>query len=486
MRKLNRFIMTLALLIMAVGGAWADETLLLTIENKDYTTFKSGSMTFDDKVTVTFSNSVYNDGDGYGWYAGGTASLLTVAGINGYTITSCKFYTDMGTAANGYTVEGESPSVYLYDDNVYTDASESVNIGSSGIKKIEVYTAEPEITEWELKPDETGKKWILADMPASNVELQVEYFTESNLFLSKDALADKANIAVTAGELGVQFGEDGKSANTVTEGTPMTVTYNGTKKILGVNVAKKADNAYLKWDDGQKKLVATDIPTTATMVENNSNDYVEWAAGTYVVEGEVTINGMIGLNGNVELIIKDGAKLTAYQIWGGPSKYNLSIYGQANQTGQLVVNSSDDAITNVNTLEVHSAKVKSTSSTVDCGAFYDIKTFNVYGGSVDAENTGTLGYGILNGSMNIYGGDVKALGKGNKFGIAGSLTKVTVYGGKLWAGCFNNKAIDSSNVTLTKGAGFTGKIEISGSGESWSDWEVPSTPGTNYVRVGYN
>ena len=37
-------------------------------------------------------------------------------------------------------------------------------------------------------------------MPANNIELQVEYFAESNLFLSKDALADKANIAVTAGE----------------------------------------------------------------------------------------------------------------------------------------------------------------------------------------------------------------------------------------------------------------------------------------------
>ena len=98
-------------------------------------------------------------------------------------------------------------------------------------------SANPEVIE--LKPDESGKNWILADMPASNIELQVEYFTESNLFLSKDALADKANIAVTAGELGVQFGEDGKSANTVTEGTAMTVKYNGTKKILGMKVAKK-------------------------------------------------------------------------------------------------------------------------------------------------------------------------------------------------------------------------------------------------------
>ena len=77
-------------------------------------------------------------------------------------------------------------------------------------------------------------------MPASDIELQVEYYAESNLFLSKEALADKANIAVKAGELGVQFGEDGKSANTITEGTAMTVTYNGTKKILGFKAEKKA------------------------------------------------------------------------------------------------------------------------------------------------------------------------------------------------------------------------------------------------------
>ena len=77
-------------------------------------------------------------------------------------------------------------------------------------------------------------------MPANNIELQVEYYAESNLFLSKEALADKANIAVTAGETTVEFDDDGKSANTITEGTAMTVTYNGTKKILGMKVEKKA------------------------------------------------------------------------------------------------------------------------------------------------------------------------------------------------------------------------------------------------------
>ena len=112
--------MTLVALLAVTTGAWADETPLLTIESKDYTSFKSGSKTFDDKVTVTFSNPVFNDGDNWGWYANKTASLLTVAGTNGYTITSCKFYTQSGTAKTGYTVEGESPSVYLLNKGMST------------------------------------------------------------------------------------------------------------------------------------------------------------------------------------------------------------------------------------------------------------------------------------------------------------------------------------------------------------------------------
>lgn len=273
------------------------------------------------------------------------------------------------------------------------------------------------------------------------------------------------------------------------EGATVTVTYKGEKKVKSVKAVKKAaaDNTYLKWDADQKKLVKTDIPAEVTMVANADAD-VTWEAGTYVVEGEVTISGSIALNGNVDLIIKDGAKLTVNNYILGYTSYNLSIYGQSNQTGELVVNFSDNAIESIKTLEVHSAKVKATSSENSRSGFYNIQKFNVYGGSVDAESTGTNGYGIRlasSGSMNIYGGDVKALGKGNLFGIAGSLTKVTVYGGKLWAGCFNNKAIDASNVTLKRGDGFTGKIETSGNGESWSDWEPSTTPGTNYVRVGY-
>ena len=168
MRK-NKLLLLLALLLTAATGAWADETLLLTIESRDYKSFKSGSKTFDDKVTVTFSNSVQNDGDNWGWYANSTAPLLTVAGINGYTITSCKFYVEIsGTAMTGYTVEGESPSVYLSNLNVYTDNSQSVKIGKNGITKIEVFTAAaPAGYTVSLKDGvKDADKWTISPNPA--------------------------------------------------------------------------------------------------------------------------------------------------------------------------------------------------------------------------------------------------------------------------------------------------------------------------------
>ena len=272
-------------------------------------------------------------------------------------------------------------------------------------------------------------------------------------------------------------------------GETVTATYNGSKKVKSVKAVKKEAvdpaKAYMKWDADQKKLVATDIPEGATPMTSSTTAW----AGTYVVEGDVEINANITLSGNVDLIIKDGAKLTAKQIYGSSSKYNLSIYGQANKTGQLVVNSSndEDAIAGITTLEVHSAKVTATSSSGGCSGFFEISTFNVYGGSVDGENTGSDGYGILlknNGSMNIYGGDVKAVGKGtSSYGIWSSSATVTVYGGKLWAENADKKAIDFGNVTLTKDTGYTsGKIEYSSDKSTWSETKDTSA---KYVRVGY-
>ena len=190
MKQLKKTILTLVALLAVTTGAWADETLLLTIESKDYTDFKDGgSKTFDDKVTITFTSSVRNDGDADGWYGSSVfSSLLTVTGTNGYTITSCKFYTNGGTAATGYTVVGESPSVYLSDWAVFTDANKSVNIGEPGVKKIEVYTASPSSgpeVDWN-----GAKNTGTFTMPGGNVTLEPEYYPQAALTAAPTAIND--------------------------------------------------------------------------------------------------------------------------------------------------------------------------------------------------------------------------------------------------------------------------------------------------------
>ena len=208
--------MTLALLITAVGGAWAQSSLKV-VEFKvpaDWETDENPVTAGD----LTGFKAASNLDDAKAWGASTDGFVVLFYAFNGDDASYIFFNNGI------FNYETTTP---FKKDLVFSNSK-------SGVKYF--YTAEP--TEWSLTPDETGKKWTLDKMPASNIELQVEYYAESNLFLSKDALADKANIAVTAGETAVDFGDDGKSANTVTEGTPMTVTFNGTKKVLGMKVEK--------------------------------------------------------------------------------------------------------------------------------------------------------------------------------------------------------------------------------------------------------
>ena len=210
--------MTLALLIMAVGGAWAQSSLNVV----------------ELKAPAEWETDESN---------------LTPADLPGfYTSTFDKAKAWTGAPTDGaamliYAFEGDDAHYVYFDKGTPEDKDYKFTFTKASVlfmTKI-YYTVEPaNPTEWLLTPDADKKVWTLYKMPASNIELQVEYYAESNIFLSKDALADKTNIAVKAGELGVEFGEDGKSANTITEGTPMTVTYNGTKKVIGFKAAKKA------------------------------------------------------------------------------------------------------------------------------------------------------------------------------------------------------------------------------------------------------
>ena len=435
----KRFLSMLVLLAAVVTGAWAT----------DYTTLAVGDVI---KVGDTFSPTADGAFNDFGFSSDKTYTLIRADIDDGYNVTE-------KTDGAYYVFK----SVSIMNPYMHFEKAFAVTAISDGLEVTNIETGKGISYTLALhEPTAPPTYSITLDEGTGNKDSQNWEITPKSSELS------------------------GSEA--------VTVKYNGSREVKSVTVVKKAavnPNTYLKWDGTQKKLVATPMPESFTTV---TSDNTEWSAGTYVVEGEVDINGTIVLNGDVNLIIKDGAKLDVYHLYG--NSHNLSIYGQAQMTGELDVNhSGGDAINEIPTLEVHSAKVTATSS-YDYGAgFYEIGTFNVYGGSVDAKGTHAEGgCGIClkeNGSLNIYGGEVKAEGKGidsDSYGITcgeSLATTVKVYGGKLWAGCADNRALNNDGITLAidKSLGFNGEIETSSDNSTWNP--TVGTPDTKYVRVGY-
>ena len=177
MRKFKKLTMTLALLIMAVGGAWADGTVYnssvdvhtlqpddILIEGAAITGITSS---YGPKIVGYYMQS--EDDEHYSKYnstralTGSDAQVTLLAGgVIEYLRTSSRYT---------YT-----PCDAEYNPLNAWIVTQIEDLGSGSYRvQITAYQYEPEITEWELKPDETGKNWILADMPANNIELQVEY-----------------------------------------------------------------------------------------------------------------------------------------------------------------------------------------------------------------------------------------------------------------------------------------------------------------------
>ena len=236
MQNIKKYFMTLALLITAVTGAWAQSS------PKVYTT----QVTVDDLQVgdiLAQGFSLVNKESEKGFYFD----------KNRYKLNGGISSDDWHDLISDITSYGENCTISIrstgHPDNVFTPVDENGNDGNAwvvtkidnGIPYISGITFE--ITEWDLTSQD-GKTWTLDKMPGSDIELQVEYYAESNLFLGKEALADKANIAVKNGETAVAFDDEGKSTTTVSESNTVTATYTGTKKVIGMTVTKRASLVY--------------------------------------------------------------------------------------------------------------------------------------------------------------------------------------------------------------------------------------------------
>ena len=202
MKTISRYIMALALLITAVGGAWAQtETLLTTITA---TAKEQASYSTANVATVSFSYTA--DGSSaylanWGWW--GYGWIATVTPAEGYTITKCVFYDDQNRTAT----DSEAPFVVETTEEDKTPRINGTpidggNMWSKGIKKIDVYG----------------------------------YVTPTTVDVTlADGTEDASNWLGKAGE-----GEYQSLPLTGLEaGTAVTVKYNGTKKVKSVKAVKK-------------------------------------------------------------------------------------------------------------------------------------------------------------------------------------------------------------------------------------------------------
>ena len=155
--------MTLALLIMAVGGAWAEEKMV-TINSS---TMSSGAVTATG-FNIMFDNLYVNKNP---------ATITTSEGvITKLVIKKGDVYVDAFNEDN----VGVTPGTITYgsDEITVTDINaESVTLSIKGndfwsTSSVDVYTDDP--AEWPLTSQD-GKTWTLDKMPANDIELQVEY-----------------------------------------------------------------------------------------------------------------------------------------------------------------------------------------------------------------------------------------------------------------------------------------------------------------------
>lgn len=169
-----------------------------------------------------------------------------------------------------------------------------------------------------------------------------------------------------------------------------------------------SETQYIAYDaEGTKSI--KDIPEDAIEL-TGTIEATSLAAGTYVVSGEASRNGNLPMDGEVNLILKDGASLTVNGMISGAT--TLNIFGQEKSTGKLTIDNSE----------------------IDFGI--SIKNVNIHGGVISI--TGPVQAIETGGTLNIYNGTITASGLSNAIMALGPLN---VYNGELTATSTSGAAI---------------------------------------------
>ena len=248
--------------------------------------------------------------------------------------------------------------------------------------------------------------------------------------------------------------------------------------------------------------IDADGNTTSVSATTLTESTTDMNTGWYAVTGNITNNNRISVNGDVNLILCDGATLTAPKGISANGGNSLTIWGQVNGTGALTINIDDesdenlhylagiggDGYTSSGTITINGGTVTAKGGTMAAGiggGHEGDGTVVINGGTVTATG-GDWGAGIGGGqrsrskggygAVTITGGNVTAKGGVKAAGIGGGFDYDASYGsGSIIA---NASVTISGGVINAAGDGNYGGVGIGGSGATISlNW----TSGTDSI-----
>ena len=323
--------------------------------------------------------------------------------------------------------------------------------------------------------------------------------------ITKCVFYDDANRKATDSETPfvVETTEEDKTPQV--NGTPiLAYTSKGITKIEVYGYATPAPAldpvSYMAWN-GTTLVEKTgdDACTDYTVVTADTTTFEDgkW----YVMSNSVTVSSRITVTGTVNLILCDGATLTASKGITVNSGNTINIYAQIGGTGELNAGS-DTSVASIGggyrgassgTVNIHGGKITATGGTNASGIGGALEggngEVNIYSGEVTARGknyaAGIGGYsGKSGGTVNIYGGTVNA--SGSQYGTTGigiggtnpGNCVVHIYGGEVTA--TSEKAAAGIQGTITIDGG---TVTAKGGGESYT---IDCYSGETYSSNGIN
>lgn len=283
-------------------------------------------------------------------------------------------------------------------------------------------------------------------MPAYDVSIGVEYQGAHSVSIDSTAgrALERDKWAAVEGETVTLTQEEGYEIRSITVKcgeTAIPVTSLGSGKYTftmpdgDVMISADAEHKYYynerRWDASSNEVVSSDKNFNLSSVQYLTPNSTWLGSGVwYFVNSDITISDRITIGGTANIILADGATLNCPKGIAVNAGNTLNIYGQTNDTGKLVAGS-----------DSYEAAIGSDDQDDDSGENGG-GTINIYGGTIKAtagDDSAGIGGGneAGNGNITIYGGNVTAQGGDNGAGIGSgdepetNIGAITIYGGEI-------------------------------------------------------